>query len=73
MFSNIDHTILSLTVPIHIIISFFILHFLGMLKWAFFEVLLSPVLSDSFGMTLGFSSYFYLGLAGPRILGAILV
>ncbi len=44
-----------------------------MIKWAYVNTLLNPVLSDSFGLSMGVSSYFYLGLAVPRILGAVLL
>ncbi len=57
----------------YIIVSFLLLNFVETFKWAYFEVLLSPVLSDSFGMSLKVSSYFYLGLAVPRFLGPMLV
>ncbi|XP_064390114.1 uncharacterized protein LOC135338028 isoform X2 [Halichondria panicea] len=58
---------------VFIIISFLLLNFVETFKWSYFEVLLNPVLSDSFGLSLEVSSYFYLGLAIPRILGPILV
>ena len=57
----------------HILISLLALSFVEMQKWAYLDVLLNPVLSDSFGLSLGVSSYFYLGLSVPRILGAIFV
>ncbi len=62
-----------LHVSIHIIVSLHVMTFIEMIKWAYLDVLLNPVLSDSFGLSLGVSSYFYLALAVPRILGSVLL
>ncbi len=63
----------SLNSHSHILISLHILSFVEMIKWAYVSTLLNPVLSDSFGLSMSVSSYFYLGLAVPRILGAVVL
>lgn len=61
------------TINVNIIVSFLVLAFVETIKWAYFEVLLNPVLSDSFGLSLKISSYFYLWLSVPRFVGPVLV
>ncbi|XP_064401407.1 uncharacterized protein LOC135347367 [Halichondria panicea] len=50
-----------------------LLSFVQMLKWAYFEALMNPILSDSFGFSLNTSSYVFLGVAISSILGSILL
>ena len=57
----------------YIILSMFLLYFMDTLKMGFYDTLLSPVLSDSFGLSLTVSSYFFLALGIPRVLGTVLV
>ncbi|XP_064401403.1 uncharacterized protein LOC135347364 isoform X4 [Halichondria panicea] len=58
---------------IFIIVSMHLLSFVQMLKWAYFEALMNPILSDSFGFSLNTSSYVFLGVAISSILGSILL
>ncbi len=65
--------VVYLNVLSNIIISLIFFSFFEMIKWSYLDVLLNPVLSDSFGLSLSVSSYFYLGLTIPRIIGALIV
>jgi len=51
----------------------FILSFLEMFKWAYMDTLLTPVLSDYFGLSISVSAYFYFGLTIPRAIATSLL
>jgi len=57
----------------HIIATMYLLLFVDVFKWGFFDTLMNPILSDSFGFTLTESSYFYLGFSVARIIAALSV
>ena len=72
MYTNYTIVILN-TIFVYIIVSMHLLSFVQMLKWAYFEAIMNPILSDSFGFSLNTSCYVFLGVAISSILGSILV
>ena len=55
----------------HVILSMLLMSLVDMFKAGIVKTLLNPILSDSFGLSLKYSSFVYLALTVPRFLGSV--
>ena len=67
-----DIIIITLTSSIYIV-SMHLLAYVESTMWGYFEALLSPVLSDSFGFSINMTAYVFLAFSVPKIFGSLLV
>ena len=58
---------------LQVIVSMVLLSLIDMFKAGILKILLNPILSDSFGLSLKYSSFVYLALTVPRLTGSVVL